>query len=323
MSTSTIQQPSPPAPAARPGRGPGATALLWVGGVVAVLAIAQVAVQAADRLSSSETITEHSYDVTRVVELTADGDVSVSVGGTDSIDVQERSHDGFIESRYDARQFGDRLTVEHRCGRWGWVSLSCSADLAVRVPAGTEVVVRVTDGDVSADGIAGKLDLHVGDGDVTVLDAGGAVLARAGSGSVEVTGAAGDVEARSSDGDVTVLDVRGSVEARTSSGGVEVEQADGDVHAETSDGDVQVRTVGGDALARTSSGSVRVAAVDGDVEARSSDGDVTVWGTGTPVALEISTSDGSTTVEAPTDPQARRTVLVRTSSGNVSYLNAE
>ena len=46
-------------------------------------------------------------------------------------------------------------------------------------------------------------------------------------------------------------------------------------------------------------------------------------GTGTAVALEISTGDGRSTVDAPTDPSASRTVTIRSSSGDVSYLGAE
>ena len=46
-------------------------------------------------------------------------------------------------------------------------------------------------------------------------------------------------------------------------------------------------------------------------------------GTGTAVALEISTGDGRSTVDAPTDPSATRTVTIRSSSGDVSYLGAE
>ena len=70
----------------------------------------------------------------------------------------------------------------------------------------------------------------------------------------------------------------------------------------------------------TGDGSVQVAAVRGDVEARSDDGRVTVRGPGVAVALDIATDDGSTRVEAPTDPTAGRTVLIRSGDGDVAYL---
>ena len=78
--------------------------------------------------------------------------------------------------------------------------------------------------------------------------------------------------------------------------------------------------MGGDAVARSSDGSIEVAGVQGDVEATTSNGDATVFGTGEPVALTISTSNGRQTVEAPTDPSAPRTVLIRSYDGHVSYL---
>lgn len=313
----SAEHPTAGGPRSRRGR-----TLLWVGATIAVVAIAQGGYQAADWLSASTTVSSETHGALPAVDLTADGDVTVAVGSSDSIEIERRARSGFQDVRYEAVETDGTLAVEHSCPRW-WSSGVCQADLVVTVPAGTEVVVRTGSGAVRVEGVEGDLRLDSGDGDVTVLRAGGRVDARTSSGRVEVDGARTGVVARSGDGDVTVRDAGGAVEARTSSGAVVVDGVRGDATVESGDGDVEAREVTGSASATTSSGAVRVGGVRGDVVATSGDGDVVVRGTGTPVALQISSGDGRSTVEAPTDPSASRTVTIRSSSGDVSYLGAE
>ncbi|MEP7762765.1 DUF4097 family beta strand repeat-containing protein [Sanguibacter sp. 25GB23B1] len=328
-------QPTPPAgpdvpgdprdPRSRPTphdpRGPGARVLLWVGLTLGVLAIAQVGYQAIDWMSSGTRVTTQVYTAAAVVELTTDGDVTVMVGDPGSVTVEARTRTGFQRASHDAVESADRLAVEHDCPQW-WNNGVCRIDLTVRVPRDTDVVVRSSSGAVRAEGVDGHLDLRTSDGDVRVLRAGGSVDAESSSGRVQVDDAGGHVVAVSGDGDVTVRNVGGHVTATSSSGRVVVAGADGDVSAVSGDGDVETRRIGGSAVVTTSSGEIEVGGVMGDVEAMSGDGDVVVRGTGSPVALKISTGDGRSTVEAPTDPTSSQTVSIRSSSGDVSYLDA-
>jgi hypothetical protein len=286
MSAPTVHvRPAPPTPpdaadvprrASRP--------LLWFGLALSVLAIAQITYQGLDWMVTSTTTSTEVYAAAPVVEVTTDGDVTVTVGGPGTVTIEERTRTGFQRVTHEAVETDDRLAVEHGCPSW-WSNGTCRVDLTVQVPQDTEVVVRSSSGAVRAEDVVGHLDLRTSDGDVAVLRAGGTVEAESGSGSVLVEGAADEVAARSGDGDVTVRDV------------------------------------GGRASARSDSGRVVVSGVGGDVEATSLDGDVVVHGTGGPVALDISTGDGRSTVEAPTDPAASRTVTIRSSSGDVSYLD--
>lgn len=306
---------------ARP-RSAGARTLLWVGVTLGVAGMAQVAYQGLDWSTSTTTVSAEDYAAAPVVELVADGDVTVEVGTAGRVEVERTSHSGFQDVRYAVSEDTDRLTVEHTCLGW-WKNGVCRTSLTVVVPQGTSVVVRSSSGAVRAEGVGGDLDARSGDGDVTVLRAGGTVTAQTSSGRVMIDGTGSGVTATSGDGDVTVRAARGDVEARTSSGAVLVDGATGDVVVDGGDGDVEARAVDGDATVTTSSGAARASGVQGDVTARSGDGDVVVRGTGAPVALDISTGDGRSTVEAPTDPSAARTVTIRTSSGDVSYLGAE
>jgi hypothetical protein len=305
--TQQTNPPAPPAPAVPapaptpPGRGPTARVLLGVGAVVAGLAVLWAAVFLVD-LAMSKTTTAHaSYDAAPAVELVADGDVTVRVaeGG---VEVDRIAHSGLRSPEYRADESADRLVVTHECDRWLWVASRCAGELDVTVPADTELVVRTSNGDVLASGLAGDVELG------------------STNGRIEATAIDGRLEAGTSNGDVTVGRATGDVELRSSNGSIEVSDVGGELVADTSNGRIEVEDVAGAARATTSNGRVEVAGVGGDVHAESSNGDVTVIGDGEPVALTIGTSNGDQTIEGPTDPEAARTVEIRSSNGDVSYL---
>jgi len=279
--TATLDR--PPAPPKRSG---GARSLLWIGGIVGALMLVTGAYSIVNLLvftnADPSTVTgTATYDAAPVVELVADGDISVTTGGSD-VHVERTSRVASSHATYKASVSGDRLVVKHVCAWWhpGY----CEAGLNVTVPSGTEVVVRGSDGAVEATSLTGPLTVHASDGRATISDIDG------------------DVSLQSGDGSVTIDDVRG------------------DVGAHTSDGRIDVSAVTGSVTTHTSDGRTTISAVDGDIDARASDGDVTVYGDGEPVALTIETSDGRQTVDAPTDPSASPTVRIHTSDGDASYL---
>lgn len=281
--TTTLDRPPvtpPPAPT------PAARALTWTGAVVGGVLLLFAGFSALSLLvlgSDDATTTSHtaSYPAAPVVELIADGHVTVTTGG-DRVEVERTKRTMLTPARYTAAQAGDRLTVSYRCESWrpGF----CSASLDVTVPDGTAVVVRASDGPVDATALRGPLDVRASDGDSRISDIDGDVTVRASDGSTDVSDVRGSVTVSSADGAVTVSGVSGSVTARSSDGRVEI------------------------------------ADVQGDVDAHASDGDVTVYGTGEPVALDISASDGRQIVEGPTDPTASTHVRIRTSDGDAAFL---
>lgn len=292
--------------------------LTVVGAVVGALVVVQLAANLlAHAMARTETATQ-AYAAAPVVELVTDGAVDVRATAEGDVRVERTSRAAWDEPRYAVDESADRLVVTHSCGTT-WVGV-CSTSLAVRLPEGTDVVVRASDGDVRAEGAVGDVALRTWSGHVSVVGARGDVTARTSDGDVAVQDAGGTVEARSSSGHVEVVDTAGRVVAGTSDGDVRVRGAGGATEATSLSGHVAVDGVAGAATARTSDGDVTVAAVDGDVTARSLSGHVTVHGTGEPVALEISTLDGRQTVDTPTDPSAARRVVVSSSDGDVAYL---
>ncbi|MFI9488078.1 DUF4097 family beta strand repeat-containing protein [Promicromonospora sp. NPDC052451] len=286
-----------PAP---PQRGATARVLTTLGGVLGLAAIGVGALFLVDLMMSETATTHRTYDAVGTVELVADGDVTVTAAEGD-VEVDAVARSGLRDPRYAADESADRLEITHRCD-WTAFLPRCSGSLEVTLPAATEVVVVTENGDVVASGLAGELSVRSSNGRIEVADIGGAVVAR------------------SSNGDVTVRNAGSDVEASSSNGEVSVDEVDGSVTSESSNGRITVGTVAGDAWARTSNGSVEISAVEGNVYGETSNGRITVVGDGEPVALTVQTSNGDQVVEGPTDPDADRTVEMRSSNGDVAYL---
>lgn len=276
-----VQSPPPPAP-----RSPSSRALIWTGGIVGGLMLVTGVWSATGQLIAanvdvSSTARTETYDAQPVVRLIADGDVTVTTGGSDVV-VRRESRSALSTPRYSSSVVGDQLLVEHRCD-W-WSPGVCNASLIVQVPEGTDVAIEAHDGDVSASALEGSIDAHTSDGATTIEDIVGDVAVHSGDGRILVSAVQGDVDVSSSDGRVEVSDVSGRA----------------DVHS--------------------TDGRQEISGVRGDIDASASDGNVTVYGTGEPVALDISVADGHQTVTGPTDPSASVHVRIHTSDGNASYL---
>ena len=258
-----------------------------------------------------------SYGAARVVELEADGHVTVTTGG-DRVQVARSARSALATPTYRVDESGDRLRVSYRCD-W-WRPGFCTTSLDVTVPEGTAVIVRSHDGSVTATALSGPLEIDAADGDPTISDIDGDVTIRTADGRVDVSDVRGDVSLQSADGDPTISGIDGDVTIRTADGRVDVSDVRGDVSLQSADGAVTVAGVSGSVTTRTHDGRTEISGVQGDVDAEAAGGDVTVYGTGRPVALDISTADGGQTVEGPVDPTSSTHVRIRVSDGHAAYL---
>lgn len=282
--TSTLERPVG-APSPTP-RGPGARALTWFGAVLGGVLLLSGAYSAVDLLATSSddatTVSASAtYDAAPAVEIVADGHVTVTTGG-DRIEVDRTASTVLAAAHYRTDLSADRLLVSYRCD-W-WRPGFCSASLDVTVPDGTAVLVRASDGAVTASALRGPLDVRVSDGETDVSDIDGDVTVRTADGRTSVSDVRGSVSVSSADGEITVSDVSGAVTTRSSDGRTEISRS------------------------------------RSDIDAQASDGSVTVYGTGEPVALDISTADGGQTIEGPVDPTSSISVRIRTSDGHAAYL---
>jgi hypothetical protein len=156
----------------------------------------------------------------RVLDVEADGTVTVIGGTRGPITVEEHISRGLQEPKRSLRVDGDRLTVRGTCT--AFPQTFCSDDITVRVPSSVRVVV---DGlGVRVSGVSGaRLESH-GD-DVTAESLSGTVRLRSHGGSVSAIALrAAAVDADSSGGDVSLTFARSPqhVVANSSGGNVNV-----------------------------------------------------------------------------------------------------
>jgi Putative adhesin len=110
-------------------------------------------------------------NVDRVAVTSDNGRVEIAVADTGPARVDATRR--YSLSRPDVAAFvrGGTLSVRAACP--GWAFLSCSTDLRVTVPPGTDVRVRVSGGDVAIVGVQGTIFVRSAAGSVRVENATG------------------------------------------------------------------------------------------------------------------------------------------------------
>ena len=183
--------------------------------------------------------------------------------------------------------------------------------ITVHAPAESSVIARSAAGDVTVDGVADRLDVSTGTGQVRAQRCTGPVDVRTGSGDVRLGSVLGTLRVRTGSGlvDVVSLDAMGSL-GNT-----------GTVHTGT--GNVRFGAVGCDLTARTGRGDLIVVdASAGRLELNSGSGQLRVGiHAGVRAELDISSGSGAAHSELPvTGPPAEGDVALRvkgrTGSGN-------
>ena len=225
--------------------------VLLVSGVLFVVCGFAVGVSEAfkhDR-TTTETISRH---IDRVVVRADTGRVHLE--GTDAPRVMVREKLQWLWKRPHVRTtlHGSTLAVSARCPDTGPVN-RCKADLDLAIPFDADVVVQGDSGDISAERLAGHLQLTTNSGDVRGQDLNPiSVRANTDAGDVELdfTTQPVSVSANSDSGDVDVAVPKGGeyrVDATTDAGDVNVEgilrndRALRSISATADAGDVTVR----------------------------------------------------------------------------------
>jgi len=238
--------------------------------VAALIGIAAIVAAAAALVADERTVRATVEEPVRAVVLDLDaGDVQVASTSADAVSFVRRERSAFARPQVDQELRDGVLRIRARCEEGVG---PCSVDLALRVPAGTDVRVRSTSGDVDLDRLA--------------------------AGEVDVESDAGDIEARrleatrarlrSDAGDVELADVRATTLAVTTDAG--------DIEAEGLRAErVEARTAAGDVELAVPAGRYAVAA-----EARAGEVDVAgvVQDPRAPRVLQVTTGAGDVTITA-------------------------
>jgi hypothetical protein len=186
---------------------------------------------------------------------------------------------------------------------------SPSVSLVVTAPRTVNVVARTGDGSISADNLAGTVELNSGDGSIQARNVAGSLRVRTGDGSIDVTDATGRVEADSGDGSVELSGRLEALDVRTGDGAVRLDIFDGsalksDWSVNTGDGSISVRLPGN---------------LDADLDAHTGDGGV--HADGLPVAAERDERSGNRATRDSLRAQlgnGGRTLRLRSGDGSIN-----
>lgn len=138
-----------------------------------------------------------------------------------------------------------------------------SESLVVRVPAGTDVVVGGTSGDVDLDGPLGAVIVTTTSAGVRAVDV-ASIDARTSSGKLRVDRCHGPMRLATTSARIRVGRVDGEVRLSTTSGKIEIESANAAVSARTVSGAITIRVDGREPVqVETVSGKVTISVPNG------------------------------------------------------------
>ena len=172
-----------------------------------------------------------------------------------------------------------------------------SSEFVINVPHGTDLVKVETDGgDLTATGIAGRVEGETGGGSIHLDDIGGVINAETGGGSIDVGTVGGDLTLRTGGGSIKVVSAKGKISAETGGGSVvvesglqgavletgggsiEVQRCAGSLKVTTGGGSIELGEIAGPAEIETGGGSIRLSSATGAVRAETGGGSITLNG---------------------------------------------
>ncbi len=158
-----------------------------------------------------------------------------------------------------------------------------SADFELTIPRAMALRIEGNDLEVDAEGLGGRVDVQVVNGDIRVQGGREYISLHAVHGEVEVTGAVGRVQVSSVNEDLTLSDIEGDIGAETTNGDIElIGIRSANVDVSTTNGDVEydgtirdggryrLTTHNGDievTIPESADATVHVATYQGDFEA--------------------------------------------------------
>jgi putative adhesin len=249
-----------------------------------------------------EGIAMPTFDTPEPVSATIDvvvGDVRIGAGERTDTVVAVRPRDPADEHDRRAAEGtlvecdGRRLLVRAPRPRPWFARNSGAIDVAIELPAGSEVDGVTQVGRIDCDGPLGPCRMKTGLGNVR-LERAETLTVKSGSGEVSVDHATGHAEVSSGSGDVRLRELAGTAVVKSSNGDTWVGTAGGDLRVVAANGSIAVDVAQAGVVAKTANGGVRVGDVTrGTVVLETAMGDVEVGiREGTAAWLDVRTTTG-------------------------------
>jgi DUF4097 and DUF4098 domain-containing protein YvlB len=238
------------------------------------------------------------------------GSVRVEGGSQQGINYVIRNHSYTSSEDRARREFENYKISAYVHGDTAWIvgdwqggrPHKFSGDFVVNVPREMdEVKIETEGGNVSTNGIAGRLDAQSGGGTIRVDDIGGAINAETGGGSIDVGNVASDVNLHTGGGSIKVNSAKGKIEAESGGGSVSIVSGMQGAILETGGGSIQVERCAGRVKASTGGGSIDLGDIGGPVEMETGGGSIRLNSAKGPVRAET----GGGSIELNGVPSAR------------------
>jgi DUF4097 and DUF4098 domain-containing protein YvlB len=215
-----------------------------------------------------------------------------------------------------------------------------SGDFVVNVPREMEwVKVETEGGNLSASGLAGRVDSQSGGGSIHLDDIGGAVNAETGGGSIEVGTVGGELTLHTGGGSIAIQSAKGKINAEsgggsvvltsglqgavleTGGGSIKVNQCTGKVKASTGGGSIDLGDIAGPAEIETGGGSIRLSSAKGPVRAETGGGSIELYGVS---SARAETGAGGIVAKFVSATGDRSDSILETSAGDITvYLASD
>jgi DUF4097 and DUF4098 domain-containing protein YvlB len=210
----------------------------------------------------------------------------------------------------------------------------CSDEFVINVPRNLDFAkIETGDGNISAAGVAGRVDLGSGGGNIRLDDIGGEVTAETGGGTIDVGSVQGNVSLQTGGGNIKIASAKGEIKAEsgggsvvvlsglqgavleTGAGSIRVDKCSGTVKATTGGGSVDLGEIGGPAEIETGAGSIRLASAKGRVRAQTGGGSIQLDGA---TSVQAETAAGGIIVKLLSSSGGGNNSTLETSAGDIT-----
>ena len=228
------------------------------------------------------------------------------------------------------RQDNDRIKVwvEHPSRMWG--NMNLRGVLEFKVPAGVEILVDNSSGNLNADNLqARKIHLETSSGNINVEKTEAELTVKCSSGNIGLESHNGDVNLKATSGNLKIREVNGDLIANATSGNIQIYDVSGNTSADCSSGNIKMGDIVGELNAGTSSGNIRGESIKltGDSRFKASSGNITIDLMNDEDELSFDLDAGSGNLRAGGSKADDRLILTKgpikitgiSSSGNQTY----
>ncbi|MDA8368868.1 MAG: DUF4097 family beta strand repeat-containing protein [Nocardiopsaceae bacterium] len=296
---------------------------LFIGVAVAVAVLVIGAVRALGEVPTGKESRSDTFGGAArvVVDNDTGGDVEVRSSGGDEVTVARTLRGSPLGEPGDEVELdGETVRADADCNGLLPAVGGCAVDYEISVPAGTELTIETTSGEVELTSIEGDVQVDTDSGQVTADELKGNAAVSTSSGGIELSDVAGDMELKTTSGGITASGTAETVQAESTSGTVHLEEisavrveagsVSGTVNIEGDFETADVETVSGTVNVDAESPFERVTAesTSGSVQMRVPRGDYRVTGEST---------SGERDIEVGRDSSASAEIEASTTSGSI------